>query len=94
MPDSREITRCNRFLMKLRSVRNIRSGSVRNWRKRPSLLEESEEKYRLLYETSMDAILLTSPDGSIQAANPAACAMFQRTEEEIIRNGRSRAYRY
>ncbi len=51
-------------------------------------LQESEEKYRLLYENSMDAILLTSEDGSIQAANPAACAMFQRTEEEIIRNGR------
>ena len=52
------------------------------------MLKESEEKYRLLYDNSMDAILLTSPDGSIQAANPAACAMFQQTEENLIRNGR------
>jgi len=29
-----------------------------------------------------------APDGSIQAANPAACSMFQRTEEEICTLGR------
>jgi PAS domain S-box-containing protein len=51
-------------------------------------LKESEEMFRLLYENSLDAILLTSPDGSIQAANPAACAMFQQTEEEILKKGR------
>jgi PAS domain S-box-containing protein len=51
-------------------------------------LDESEERYRLLFEHSMDAILLTSPDGSIQAANPAACRMFGRTEDEIIKLGR------
>ncbi|MFA4876419.1 MAG: PAS domain S-box protein [Methanoregula sp.] len=52
-------------------------------------LAESEERFRLLYEKSMDAILLTSTDSSIQAANPAACAMFQRTEEELLKSGRS-----
>ena len=57
--------------------------------KKTQMLAESEEKYRLLYDNSMDAILLTSPDGSIQAANPAACAMFQRTEDEIIKGGRN-----
>jgi len=57
--------------------------------KKTRLLNESEEKYHLLYDNSMDAILLNRPDGSIIAANPAACAMFQRTEEEIIRNGRA-----
>lgn len=56
--------------------------------KKERALQESEEKYRLLYENSMDALLFTSPDGSVQAANPAACAMFQRTEEEIIKIGR------
>ncbi len=35
-------------------------------------------------ETSMDAIFLTSPDGSINAANPAACRMFGYSEEEFI----------
>jgi PAS domain S-box-containing protein len=56
--------------------------------KKVQLLKESEEKFRLLYENSMDAILLTRPDGGIQVANPAACAMFGRTEEEIIKSGR------
>lgn len=41
-------------------------------------------------ETSLDAILLTSPeDGRIQAANPAACRMFGRSEAEIIAVGRN-----
>jgi PAS domain S-box-containing protein len=57
--------------------------------KKEQLLKESEEMYQLLYENSMDAILLTSPDGNIQAANPAACTMFGRTEEEIISAGRN-----
>jgi PAS domain S-box-containing protein len=52
-------------------------------------LRESEERFRLLYENSMDAILLTIPDGSILAANHAACKMFGRTEEEIIQGGRN-----
>ncbi len=47
-------------------------------------LEASERKYRSFFENSLDAILLTSPDGSIHAANPAACKMFERSEEEII----------
>lgn len=52
-------------------------------------LRTNEERYRLVLENSMDAILLTSPDGSILSANPAACAMFQRPEEEICKVGRS-----
>ncbi len=51
-------------------------------------LRESEERYRLLFSTSNDAILLTAPDGRIFAANPAACQVFGRTEEEILRAGR------
>lgn len=51
-------------------------------------LAESEEKYRSFFENSMDAILLTTPDGNISAANPSACSMFERSEEEIISLGR------
>ncbi len=52
------------------------------------LLRESEERYRLVQENSMDAILLTAPDGSIITANQAACEMFGMTEEEIRLSGR------
>ncbi|MEX2117290.1 MAG: PAS domain S-box protein, partial [Bacteroidota bacterium] len=52
-------------------------------------LEASEERYHLLFENSIDAIFLTSPDGRISAVNPAACQMFGGTEEEIKRAGRN-----
>lgn len=45
--------------------------------------------YRFLFENSFDAILLTHPNGDVFRANPAACEMFQKTEEEICRIGRS-----
>ncbi len=50
-------------------------------------LRESEEKYRLLFENSLDAVLLTMPDGAILHANPAACQIFGRTEAEIRQAG-------
>ncbi|MBI5935109.1 MAG: PAS domain S-box protein [Chloroflexi bacterium] len=53
-------------------------------------LEESEESQRQLFDHSMDAILITAPDGSVYAANPAACQLFGRTEAEIQRLGRNR----
>ncbi|MBN8546866.1 MAG: PAS domain-containing sensor histidine kinase [Ignavibacteria bacterium] len=52
-------------------------------------LERSELKMRQLLLNSIDAILLTKPDGTIESANPSACKMFQRSEEEICRVGRS-----
>jgi len=52
-------------------------------------LRENEEKYRSMFGHSMDAILLTRPDGTILDANPAACTMFGRTREEIVRIGRN-----
>lgn len=51
-------------------------------------IKESEEKYRSFFEYSMDGILITVTDGQIIAANPAACKMFQMTEEEICEVGR------
>lgn len=52
-------------------------------------LRQSEERYRLVLENSMDAIFLTKPDGKILSANQAACEMFQRSEMEIKQIGRS-----
>lgn len=51
-------------------------------------LMESEEKYRSLFDNSIDAVMLTMPDGSILEANPEACRIFGRTEEEICQLGR------
>lgn len=56
--------------------------------KTQAALNNVNELYRLLYENSLDAILLTTPAGSILAANPAACHLFERTEVEICQLGR------
>jgi len=52
-----------------------------------SALRTSEIRYRSLFDHSLDAFLLTAPDGSILDVNPAACAMFGRTAEEIRKLG-------
>jgi PAS domain S-box-containing protein/putative nucleotidyltransferase with HDIG domain len=57
-------------------------------RQAEAALRESENRYRLLFTTSTDAILLTTPAGGILAANPAACRIFGMSEEELKRIGR------
>ena len=52
-------------------------------------LEESEERFRSLFEHSPIAVFFSAPDGSVTAANPAACAMFGYGEQELIALGRS-----
>jgi PAS domain S-box-containing protein len=52
-------------------------------------LLESEEQMRALFEHSMIGILLGVPDGDVLAANPAACQLFGRTENDICRMGRA-----
>ena len=52
-------------------------------------LRESEERLRTFFESSIDAILITHPDGSILTANNAALSMFDMTEEELIKGGRN-----
>ena len=54
-----------------------------------SKLKESENKFRTFFENIMDAVLLTIPDGTILAANPAAEKLFGYTEEEICKIGRN-----
>jgi PAS domain S-box-containing protein len=41
-----------------------------------------------LYENSPDGVLFTVPDGTVLAANPAACQILGRTEAEICSLGR------
>ncbi|MEX2480376.1 MAG: PAS domain S-box protein [Gammaproteobacteria bacterium] len=52
-------------------------------------LRESEEGYRLLFENSLDGIILTAFDGRILAANPEVCRMLGRSEDEIRQLGRT-----
>src|SRR5438270_1264237 len=44
--------------------------------------------YRTALENAFDGILVTSPDGAIQSANPSACRILGRTENEIQKLGR------
>ena len=48
-----------------------------------------QRKYSALVESSMDAILMTAPDGRILFCNQAACDMFQMTEQELVEGGRA-----
>ena len=50
-------------------------------------LRESEARYRVLFENSLDAILLTMPSGEVTSANRAACALFGMSEAELCRTG-------
>lgn len=52
-------------------------------------LRESEYRFRALFDNSNDAFLLTRPDGTIESANPAACAMWGLSEQEFCHLGRS-----
>jgi diguanylate cyclase (GGDEF)-like protein/PAS domain S-box-containing protein len=51
-------------------------------------LRESEDQFRLLMTHSLDAVLLTAPEGQIFAANPAATEMFGYSEAELCAGGR------
>ncbi len=50
-------------------------------------LVESKERYRTIFDTSLDGILLTNQDNKILSANPSACHMLGRTEEELCVTG-------
>jgi PAS domain S-box-containing protein len=53
-------------------------------------IQASEDRYRSLFEASMDAVLLTMPDGRIVAANKEACRIFGFTEQQFVRVRRER----
>lgn len=58
-------------------------------RRNAEQLRASEARYSALVANCMDAILLTDPAGRILAANPEACKMFGRSEQELLRLGRT-----
>jgi PAS domain S-box-containing protein len=51
-------------------------------------LEETATQHQMLFQNNLDGVLQTRPDGTIVAANPAACAILGMSEAEICRRGR------
>jgi len=47
-----------------------------------------QDAYRSIFEFSLDGVLFTVPDGRVLAANPAACQLLGRSEEELCTLGR------
>ena len=52
-------------------------------------LEHRELQLRNIFESSIDGIMLTRPDGSILKANSAACQMLGFSEQELVDIGRA-----
>ncbi|UPU37837.1 PAS domain S-box protein [Geomonas paludis] len=52
-------------------------------------LSQSQARFRALFEYSLDAIFLAEAHGVVLAANQAACNLFDMTEEELCRAGRT-----
>ena len=50
---------------------------------------ESDFLYKALFDSSLDAVMITAPEGRIVDANAAACALFGRTADELRRLGRA-----
>ncbi|HEY5677556.1 MAG TPA: PAS domain S-box protein, partial [Myxococcales bacterium] len=57
-------------------------------------LRESEERFRAIFEGASDAVIVTDPegDGTVLAANPAACRMFGYGEDGLRSLPRSRLF--
>jgi PAS domain S-box-containing protein len=54
-------------------------------KKSESVLRESEEKYRALFEASRDAIFLETLEGRIIDCNTSACNMYGYTKQELLK---------
>ena len=65
--------------------RELREAEERCGRRRAEeSMRESEQRYRALWETATDAVLLTDTDSVIQFANPAVEQVFGYTPNEVI----------
>lgn len=65
----------------------VHFSDVSEKRRALEALHESEERYRLLFESSLNAVLQTKPDGEIVRANSAACLLFRMSEAELCALG-------
>ena len=52
-------------------------------RKASEALRTSEQRFRAVWEHAADALVLSGPDGIIQLVNPACCALYGRSADEL-----------
>lgn len=51
--------------------------------------QESEARWRAIFDNSMDGAMLTMPDGAIIEVNRAGCELLGRSRDEILQYGRA-----
>jgi PAS domain S-box-containing protein len=68
----------------------LQRRALKRERRWATQLAQREREYRLLVDNSLDGVLRSTPSGEILAANPAACAIFGLTPEELRAGGRDR----
>ncbi len=86
---SRQIQWTREDIRSLRLLSDAIANILERKRAEVAMLE-SEEKYRLIFESSLNGIFLANPDGTIISANPSAQRILDMTEEEILRGGRDK----
>ncbi|MFA5236884.1 MAG: PAS domain S-box protein [Methanoregula sp.] len=57
--------------------------NIADRKQRSDALDKERQQYRTFFETASAAMLITTPEGGVLAANPAACRLFGRTEEAL-----------
>lgn len=62
----------------------VNFGDITSHRQAEEALRESEEKYRSIFYSVTDALLVIDYDGKIIDANPQACEMYGYSQEEMI----------
>lgn len=64
--------------------------ALRDYETQQQALDASRQRYRVFFESSIDAVVLVHVDGEIIDVNPAACAMFGYSRDELVGMHRSR----
>lgn len=65
------------------SAAQSRARRYRNLLAAEDTLRISEERFRLVFESSLDGFIQGLADGTVVSANPAACAMLRMSEQQI-----------